>query len=118
MYPDGPLCVPEVNPDAFDGYTKRNITANPNCSTAQMVVALKPLHDAAKIKRAVVSTYQSVSCAGTSGMDEHLNQPRQIFVSDEKDVQEFTKLGRAECRERGCSTCKHPVTANHYEKHN
>src|SRR3546814_1758389 len=89
--PDVPLIVPEVNPDAIDGYTKRNIIANPNCSTAQMVVALKPLHDAAKIKRVVVSTYQSVSGAGKSGMDELWNQTRQIFVGDEKDVQKFTK---------------------------
>jgi aspartate-semialdehyde dehydrogenase len=91
MDPDVPLIVPEVNPDAIDGYVKRNIIANPNCSTAQMVVALKPLHDAAKIKRVVVSTYQSVSGAGKSGMDELWNQTRQIFVGDEKDVQKFTK---------------------------
>ncbi len=91
MDPDVPLIVPEVNPDAIDGYKKRNIIANPNCSTAQMVVALKPLHDAAKIKRVVVSTYQSVSGAGKSGMDELWNQTRQIFVGDEKDVQKFTK---------------------------
>jgi aspartate-semialdehyde dehydrogenase len=91
MDPDVPLIVPEVNPDAIDGYTKRNIIANPNCSTAQMVVALKPLHDAATIKRVVVSTYQSVSGAGKSGMDELWNQTRQIFVGDEKDVQKFTK---------------------------
>jgi len=91
MDPDVPLIVPEVNPDAIDGYTKRNIIANPNCSTAQMVVALKPLHDAAKIKRVVVSTYQSVSGAGKAGMDELWNQTRQIFVGDEKDVQKFTK---------------------------
>ena len=91
MDPDVPLIVPEVNPEAIDGYTKRNIIANPNCSTAQMVVALKPLHDAAKIKRVVVSTYQSVSGAGKAGMDELWNQTRQIFVGDEKDVQKFTK---------------------------
>ena len=91
MDPDVPLIVPEVNPDAIDGYTKRNIIANPNCSTAQMVVALKPLHDAAKINRVVVSTYQSVSGAGKAGMDELWNQTRQIFVGDEKDVQKFTK---------------------------
>jgi aspartate-semialdehyde dehydrogenase len=91
MDPDVPLIVPEVNPDAIDGYTKRNIIANPNCSTAQMVVALKPLHEAATIKRVVVSTYQSVSGAGKSGMDELWNQTRQIFVGDEKDVQKFTK---------------------------
>ena len=91
MDPDVPLIVPEVNPDAIDDYTKRNIIANPNCSTAQMVVALKPLHDAAKITRVVVSTYQSVSGAGKAGMDELWNQTRQIFVGDEKDVQKFTK---------------------------
>ncbi len=91
MDPDVPLIVPEVNPDAIDGYKKRNIIANPNCSTAQMVVALKPLHDAAKITRVVVSTYQSVSGAGKSGMDELWNQTRQIFVGDEKDIQKFTK---------------------------
>ena len=91
MDPDVPLIVPEVNPDAIDGYTKRNIIANPNCSTAQMVVALKPLHDAAKIKRVVVSTYQSVSGAGKAGMDELWNQTRQIFVGDEKDIKKFTK---------------------------
>ena len=67
--PDVPLIVPEVNPDAIKLATKKNIIANPNCSTAQLVVALKPLHDAAKIKRVVVSTYQSVSGAGKEGMD-------------------------------------------------
>ena len=91
MDPDVPLIVPEVNPDAIDGFKKRNIIANPNCSTAQMVVALKPLHDAAKITRVVVSTYQSVSGAGKAGMDELWNQTRQIFVGDEKDIQLFTK---------------------------
>ncbi len=91
MDPDVPLIVPEVNADAIDGYTARNIIANPNCSTAQMVVALKPLHDAATIKRVVVSTYQSVSGAGKEGMDELFNQTRQIFVGDEKDVSKFTK---------------------------
>lgn len=68
-----PLIVPEVNPDAIEGFRKKNIIANPNCSTAQLVVALKPLHDVAKIKRVVVSTYQSVSGAGKEGMDELLN---------------------------------------------
>ncbi|HMN53208.1 MAG TPA: aspartate-semialdehyde dehydrogenase [Sphingopyxis sp.] len=91
MDPDVPLIVPEVNPDAIDGYTAKNIIANPNCSTAQMVVALKPLHDAATIKRVVVSTYQSVSGAGKAGMDELWNQTRQIFVGDEKDIAKFTK---------------------------
>ncbi|CDO38189.1 MULTISPECIES: aspartate-semialdehyde dehydrogenase [Novosphingobium] len=91
MEPDVPLIVPEVNPDAIDGYTKRNIIANPNCSTAQMVVALKPLHDAAKIKRVVVSTYQSVSGAGKAGMDELFEQSRAIFVGDQVEPKKFTK---------------------------
>jgi aspartate-semialdehyde dehydrogenase len=91
MDPDVPLIVPEVNPEAIDGYTRRNIIANPNCSTAQMVVALKPLHDAATIKRVVVSTYQSVSGAGKAGMDELFEQTRAIFVNDEKRVETFTK---------------------------
>ncbi len=88
---DVPLIVPEVNPDAIDGYSKRNIIANPNCSTAQMVVALKPLHDAAIIKRVVVSTYQSVSGAGKEGMDELFTQTRAIFVGDEPEQKKFTK---------------------------
>jgi aspartate-semialdehyde dehydrogenase len=83
--------VPEVNPEAIDGYKKRNIIANPNCSTAQMVVALKPLHDAATIKRVVVSTYQSVSGAGKAGMDELFEQSRAIFVGDAVGVNKFTK---------------------------
>ncbi len=91
MDPDVPLIVPEVNPDAIDGYRAKNIIANPNCSTAQLVVALKPLHDAATITRVVVATYQSVSGAGKAGMDELWNQTRQIFVGDQKDVQTFTK---------------------------
>ncbi len=91
MDPDVPLIVPEVNPEAIDGYKARNIVANPNCSTAQMVVALKPLHDAAKIKRVVVSTYQSVSGAGKGGMDELFNQSRDIFVGDPPEPQQFTK---------------------------
>ncbi|AKQ41957.1 aspartate-semialdehyde dehydrogenase [Aurantiacibacter atlanticus] len=91
MDPDVPLIVPEVNPDAIDGYKKRNIIANPNCSTAQMVVALKPLHDAAKIKRVVVSTYQSVSGAGKQGMDELFEQSRAIFVGDPVEPTKFTK---------------------------
>lgn len=91
MDPDVPLIVPEVNPDAIEGYKARNIIANPNCSTAQMVVALKPLHDAAKIKRVVVSTYQSVSGAGKGGMDELFEQSRAIFVGDPKENQVFTK---------------------------
>ena len=91
MDPDVPLIVPEVNPDAIDGYAKRMIIANPNCSTAQMVVALKPLHDAAKIKRVVVSTYQSVSGAGKAGMDELFEQSRAIFVGDKPEPKKFTK---------------------------
>src|SRR5688572_18708 len=91
MDPDVPLIVPEVNPDAIDGYKKKNIIANPNCSTAQMVVALKPLHDAAKIKRVVVATYQSVSGAGKEGMDELFEQSRNIFVGDPAVAKKFTK---------------------------
>ncbi len=77
--PDVPLIVPEVNADGVTGYTKKNIIANPNCSTAQMVVALKPLHDRAKIKRVVVSTYQSVSGAGKEGMDELWDQTKAVY---------------------------------------
>jgi aspartate-semialdehyde dehydrogenase len=91
MDPDVPLIVPEVNPDAIDGYKVKNIIANPNCSTAQMVVALKPLHDAAKIKRVVVSTYQSASGAGKAGMDELFEQSRAIFVGDQIEPRKFTK---------------------------
>ncbi len=91
MEPDVPLIVPEVNPDAIDGYAKRNIIANPNCSTAQMVVALKPLHDAATIRRVVVSTYQSVSGAGKAAMDELFEQARAIFVGDRREPARFTK---------------------------
>ena len=78
--PDVPLIVPECNPDAIEGYAKKNIIANPNCSTAQMVVALKPLHDRARIKRVVVSTYQSVSGSGKGGMDELWLQTKGTFV--------------------------------------
>ena len=91
MDPDVPLIVPEVNADAISGYTKKNIIANPNCSTAQLVVALKPLHDAAKIKRVVVATYQSVSGAGKQGMDELFEQSRNIFVGDPNEPVKFTK---------------------------
>ncbi|CAN0368229.1 unnamed protein product, partial [Discosporangium mesarthrocarpum] len=91
MEPDVPLVVPEVNPEDLDWHTKRNIIANPNCSTIQMVVALKPLHDMAKIKRVVVSTYQSVSGAGKAGMDELFNQTKGVFVNDEKVSEQFTK---------------------------
>ena len=82
MDPDVPLVVPEVNPDAIAGYKKKGIIANPNCSTMQMVVALKPLHDLAQIKRVVVSTYQSVSGGGKKAMDELFNQTRGIFVNE------------------------------------
>ncbi len=81
MDPDIPLVVPEVNPDAIAGYTRRNIIANPNCSTIQMVVALKPLHDLARIKRVVVATYQSVSGGGKEAMDELYNQTRAIYMA-------------------------------------
>ncbi len=91
MDPDVPLVVPEVNASAIAGYTKKNIIANPNCSTAQLVLALKPLHDAAKIKRVVVSTYQSVSGAGRGAMDELFSQTRAIFVNDPLDSENFTK---------------------------
>ncbi len=88
---DVPLIVPEVNPEAIDGFRKRNIIANPNCSTAQMLVALKPLHDKARIKRVVVSTYQSVSGAGKEGMDELFTQTRAVFVADPVEAKKFTK---------------------------
>ncbi len=91
MDPDVPLIVPEVNPEAIDGYKARNIIANPNCSTAQMVVALKPIHDAATITRVVVATYQSVSGAGKAGMDELFEQSRNIFVGDSAEPKKFTK---------------------------
>jgi aspartate-semialdehyde dehydrogenase len=91
MDADVPLIVPEVNADAVARYAKRNIIANPNCSTAQMVVALKPLHDEAKIKRVVVATYQSVSGAGKEAMDELFNQTRAIYVNDPVKPEQFTK---------------------------
>jgi aspartate-semialdehyde dehydrogenase len=91
MDPDVPLIVPEVNAAAIAGYTKKNIIANPNCSTAQMVVALKPLHEAAGIRRIVVSTYQSVSGAGKEAMDELFTQTRAIFVNDNIVTENFTK---------------------------
>ncbi|MBL8551702.1 MAG: aspartate-semialdehyde dehydrogenase [Hyphomonadaceae bacterium] len=91
MDPRVPLVVPEVNPDAIAGYDKLNIVANPNCSTAQLVVALKPLHDAAKVKRVVVATYQSVSGAGKEAMEELWTQTRGIFVSDPLVKENFTK---------------------------
>ncbi|KIC49900.1 MULTISPECIES: aspartate-semialdehyde dehydrogenase [unclassified Tateyamaria] len=90
--PDVPLIVPEVNADAIEGYAKKNIIANPNCSTAQMVVALKPLHDRAKIKRVVVSTYQSVSGAGKEGMDELWDQTKAVYnPTSEVEPKKFQK---------------------------
>ncbi|MCS0497423.1 aspartate-semialdehyde dehydrogenase [Ancylobacter sp. MQZ15Z-1] len=88
---DVPLIVPEVNADAVKGFTRKNIIANPNCSTAQLVVALKPLHDLATIKRVVVATYQSVSGAGKDAMDELFSQTRAVFVSDPIEPKKFTK---------------------------
>ena len=88
---DVPLIVPEVNADALNGGFKKGIIANPNCSTAQLVVALKPLHDHARIKRVVVSTYQSVSGAGKDAMDELFRQTRAVFVADPIEVEAFTK---------------------------
>jgi aspartate-semialdehyde dehydrogenase len=91
MDPDVPLVVPEVNAAALDGFRKKNIVANPNCSTAQLVVALKPLHDAATIKRVVVATYQSVSGAGKEAMDELFSQTKSVFTLDEIESKKFTK---------------------------
>src|SRR5215203_1678857 len=91
MDPDVPLIVPEVNSDALAGYRKKNIIANPNCSTAQLVVVLKPLHDAARIKRVVVATYQSVSGAGKEGMDELWDQTKGIFVLGPSAPKTFPK---------------------------
>jgi len=91
MDPDVPLVVPEVNADAARGYGKKNIIANPNCSTAQLVVALKPLHDKARIKRVVVSTYQSVSGAGKAAMDELFTQTRAVFTTDPVEAKKFPK---------------------------
>src|SRR5215468_4524671 len=92
MDPDVPLVVPEVNPDAIARYKKRNIIANPNCSTIQMVVALKPLHDVARIKRVVVATYQSVSGAGKEAMDELWHQTKGKYVPGlDVEPKKFTK---------------------------
>ena len=91
MDPDVPLVVPEVNPQALAKFGRRNIIANPNCSTIQMVVALKPLLDIARIRRVVVATYQSVSGAGKEGMDELFNQTRAIYVNDPATPEQFTK---------------------------
>ncbi len=91
MHPDVPLIVPEVNAEAVRGFTKKRIISNPNCSTAQLVVALKPIHDAATIKRVVVSTYQSTSGAGKDAMDELFNQTKGMFVTDAPESKIFTK---------------------------
>lgn len=91
MEQDIPLIVPEVNAYALKDYGRRNIIANPNCSTIQMVVALKPLHDVNPIKRVVVSTYQSVSGAGKEGMDELYDQTKQLYFNDHQDPRKFTK---------------------------
>lgn len=91
MHDNVPLVVPEVNSHALKNFRKSNIIANPNCSTIQMVVALKPLHDAAKIKRVVVSTYQSVSGAGKEGMDELYDQTKSMFMNDTKNPKKFVK---------------------------
>ena len=88
---DVPLIVPEVNADAIEGFRKRNIIANPNCSTAQLVVALAPLHRVAPIRRIVVATYQSVSGAGKDAMDELFNQTRAVFVADPVEQKAFPK---------------------------
>src|SRR3989440_3555114 len=91
MDPDVPLIVPEVNPDDVEWANRKNIIANPNCSTAQLVVALKPLHDRARIKRVVVATYQSVSGAGKEAMDELFSQARAVFVADPIEAKKFPK---------------------------
>jgi aspartate-semialdehyde dehydrogenase len=91
MEPDVPLVVPEVNAAAIAGYTKRNIIANPNCSTTQLVMALKPLHDRARIKRVVVCTYQSVSGAGKEAMDELFEQTRAVYMNQPLGRKNFTK---------------------------
>jgi aspartate-semialdehyde dehydrogenase len=88
---DVPLIVPEVNADAIEGFSRKNIIANPNCSTAQLVVALKPLHEKAKIKRVVVATYQSVSGAGKDAMDELFNQTRAVFTAEPIEPKKFQK---------------------------
>ena len=91
MDPDVPLVVPEVNPEALARYTKRNIIANPNCSTIQMVMALKPLHQLGHIKRVVVATYQSVSGSGKDAMDELFGQTRGIYMNDTPHPQQYPK---------------------------
>jgi aspartate-semialdehyde dehydrogenase len=91
MEPDVPLVVPEVNAEAIAGYSRRNIIANPNCSTIQMVVALKPLHDLAGLARVVVCTYQSVSGAGREAMDELFDQTRAVYMNQPLEKRNFTK---------------------------
>ncbi len=91
MDPDVPLVVPEVNSAAIAGYSRRHIIANPNCSTIQMVLALKPLHELARIKRVVVATYSSTSGAGKAAMDELFNQTKGIFVNQSAQPEQFTK---------------------------
>lgn len=91
MDPDVPLVVPEVNPEALDGVSQKGIIANPNCSTIQLMVALKPIHDRAKIKRVNCATYQSVSGGGQAAMDELWTQTKGIYVNDEVEPQAFTK---------------------------
>jgi len=88
---DVPLIVPEVNADAVVDFRKRGIIANPNCSTAQLVVALKPLHDKARIKRVVVATYQSVSGAGKEAMDELFEQTKAVYTLGEIEPKKFAK---------------------------
>ncbi|MGH7049219.1 MAG: aspartate-semialdehyde dehydrogenase, partial [Acetobacteraceae bacterium] len=91
MEPDVPLVVPEVNPAALEKFSRRNIIANPNCSTIQLVVALKPLHDRFGVKRVVVATYQSVSGAGKEAMDELFSHTRSVFVHESGKPEQFTK---------------------------
>lgn len=91
MDPDVPLIVPEVNPEAIADHTKKNIIANPNCSTIQMVVALKPIHEAATIKRLVVSTYQSVSGSGKAAMDELFNQTKGLYANQSAEPEVYPK---------------------------
>ena len=91
MDPDVPLVVPEVNPEAIADYTKKNIIANPNCSTIQMVMAMKPMHDIAPTRRVVVATYQSVSGAGKEGMDELWDQTRNVYSTQPIEPKKFTK---------------------------
>jgi aspartate-semialdehyde dehydrogenase len=91
MEPDVPLVVPEVNPQALKRFSRRNIIANPNCSTIQMVVALKPLHDRFRVKRVVVATYQSVSGGGKEAMDELFGHTKAVFVHESSPPEQFTK---------------------------